>query len=93
MLILTSLVTSWLEYNDAKIPTAVSRAYADDMSSVVAGPSNAVVKDDVRKVYQNTHLFTLFQACKSTQRKPSHLEPTHLKMLSHKFKIIKPRFA
>ena len=58
MLILISLVTSWLEYNDAKIPTAVSRAYADDMSSVVAGPSNAVVKDDVRQVYQNTHLFT-----------------------------------
>ena len=58
MLILTSLVTCWLEYNDAKIPVAVSRSYADDMSSVVVDQNKASVKDGLQQVFQSTQQFT-----------------------------------
>ena len=58
MMVLSSLVTSWLEYNEAHLPATISRSYADDMSSVVEGSCPKMVKTGLRDVYDSTHKFT-----------------------------------
>lgn len=58
MLLLTSVVTCWLEYNATAIPSAVSRAYADDMSAVVSGHNKQAVKTDLNTVYKETDKFS-----------------------------------
>ena len=58
MLLLTSLVTAWLEHIQVKIPVAISRSYADDMSAVAVGNSKPVVKQALTQVYEHTQQFS-----------------------------------
>lgn len=58
MLILTCLATAWLDYSEVNIPFAVSRVYADDISSVLKGNSSIAVKQGLQDVYQSTPQFT-----------------------------------
>ena len=58
MLLLTSVITCWLEHNETSIPSAVSRAYADDMSAVAVGNNKQIVKTALVKVYEATEEFS-----------------------------------
>jgi hypothetical protein len=58
MLLLTSVITCWLEHNETSIPSAVSRAYADDMSAVAVGNNKQIVKTALVKVYEATEKFS-----------------------------------
>lgn len=58
MLILTSLVTSWLENLQAHTKVSVPRSYADDMSCVTVDSSKHVVSQEFPKVYRLTQDFT-----------------------------------
>ena len=58
MLILASLVTCWLEHNEEAIPSAISRSYADDMSSVLEGENRKTVQQGLQKIHYSTQKFT-----------------------------------
>ena len=58
MLLLTSLITSWLEYTSSQIPSAVLRAYADDMSGLVEAQAKHVVATNIQGIYKHTTTFS-----------------------------------
>ena len=58
MLIVSALVSSWLEYTEAHIPTAVCRSYADDLSGIVQDANPKQVKTGLQQIYQSTKKFT-----------------------------------
>ena len=58
MLIVSTLVGSWLEYTSEHIPSSVCRSYADDLSGVVQDRNSQTVKDGLQKICQSTKKFT-----------------------------------
>jgi len=57
MLILSSVVTAWLEHVQARTINSTQRAYADDMSSLTIHSNKQHVQTEFRKVHQLTQKF------------------------------------
>ena len=69
MLLLTSLITSWLEYTSHQTPSAVLRAYADDMSGMVEAQTKQVVNSNIQGIYKHTNTFSKLAGMTISQKK------------------------
>ena len=54
MILLTSLVTTWIEYCDSRIPEVVPRSYADDLSLCASAMTKPVLVQKTREMHQLT---------------------------------------
>ena len=79
MLLLTSLITSWLEYTSSQIPSATLRAYADDMSGITEAQTKHVVSTDIRGIYKHTTTFSKLAGMTISQKKPFTFGDKNLK--------------
>jgi hypothetical protein len=52
MLLLTSLITTWIEFSQSKIPYAVPRCYADDLSLCTKARTKNALIEQTRGMHQ-----------------------------------------
>ena len=57
MLLLTSLITTWIEFSQSKIPYAVPRCYADDLSLCTKARTKNALIEQTRGMHQLTAEF------------------------------------
>ena len=51
MILLTSLVTTWIEFVQHMHPTAVPRSYADDLSITTSSSTKSALKTQIISLY------------------------------------------
>ena len=78
MLIVSALVSSWLEYTEAHIATAVCRSYADDLSGIVQDANPKQVKTGLQQIYQSTKKFTQLAGLNINMKKTFTFGPMQL---------------
>lgn len=57
MLLLTSLMTAWVEFCQKVVPQSILRSYADDLSVIAAAPSKPALKAKISQVHQIASTF------------------------------------